>query len=139
MHLLLGKGKIAKQVENARHQLSSMRTRKYYSDFIFKNSLLSFKSTQDTIFAHNMNLNFILKGYEKSKLDEEKQKKRIKRYFEKLDKFKNIDAEIKGVLNSDFIDYLKMQKELRKIFSLKMKLIFIVVKNFFYLINMKIK
>ena len=131
LHLLLGKGKIAKQVENARYQLASMRTRKDYADFIFKNSLLSFKSTQDTIFAHNMNLNFILKGYEKSKLDEEKQKKRIKRYFEKLDKFKNIDAEIKDVINSDFIDYLKMQKELRKIIFFENEINFYCGKKFF--------
>jgi hypothetical protein len=108
-----------------------MSTRKDYTDFILRNSILNFKTTQDTFFAHNINSNFILKGYEKYKLDAEIQKKKINRNLTRLKNIKSLEEETKDVVNPDFVDYLKIKRKLRKLIFFENEINFRYDEQFF--------
>lgn len=131
LHLLLGKRQIKKKIETEKLYLDSMSTRKDYTDFILRNSILNFKTTQDTFFAHNINSNFILKGYEKYKLDAEIQKKKINRNLARLKNIKSLEEETKDVVNPDFIDYLKIKRKLRKLIFFENEINFKYDQKFF--------
>ena len=115
LQILLEKRKSLGKIKIPKYHLDSMKLRKDYAEFITRNSLLTFKTTHNTAFAHNLNTNFLIYGFNKIKLDEEKQKKRINKYFSGLAKFKKIEIELKDVVDPDYLDYLEIKKNLRNI------------------------
>lgn len=112
---LLGKRRSNKKIANVIYHLESMRTRKEYAELILKKSLLSYKSTHDTPFAHNLNTNFIIKEYERIKVASEKQKQRIEKYLIKFENLKNMNGEIYDDIDAEYLDCLKMKRDLKKL------------------------
>ena len=131
LHILLGKRKVGNKIVREKYKLDSMRLRNDYANFILKNSLLSFKKTHDTAFAHNINSAFMLKEFEKLKKFDEKQKRRITRNLSRLEKYKAIDAELDDYVDPNFIDYLKIKKQLRNIIFFENQIKFKIDKNYF--------
>ena len=115
LNLLLGKRKSVNKIENEKYQLNSMKLRKEYENFILKKSLLNYKSAHDTPFAHNLNTIFLLKEYQKIKLDPQKERKNIKSNLYKLENFRKYEIEKKDSINPEYLNYLKIERKLRKI------------------------
>ena len=116
LNSLLGKSKNGNNtIKRSKYHLNSMKYRKDYTDFIFKHSLLNFKSTQDTYFAHNINSNIILQEYKKLKLDTEKQKIKINKNLIRLKCLKKMENEINDIVDIDYFEYLKLKRDLKKL------------------------
>ena len=115
LNSLIGKTKSVFKMEEEKYQLSAMKLREDYDNFILKKSLLNYKSTQDTPFAHNLNTIFLLKEYKKIKLDPQKEKKNIKSNLYKIENLRKYEIEKKDSMNPNYLEYLKIIKKVRKV------------------------
>lgn len=124
------KKKNLNKLDTMKFHVESMKLRKEYADLILKNSLLSFHKSQNSAFAHNLNSNYMIEEFEKSKFETIKLKKIYLKNEEEYEKAKKMEEELNDVIDTDFVEFEDAKKKLKRFIYISQEINFNEDENY---------